>query len=60
VQAYFLKSKQGYTVRKMKNCKWTKYILISAGKKSRNKMKFRYDIPAYTGPIRELPKANVP
>jgi hypothetical protein len=30
------------------------YILISAGMKFRNKEKFRYGIPAYTGPFRAL------
>jgi hypothetical protein len=48
---YFLKAKQGYTVSKFK--KVIDYILISAGMIFRNR-KFRYGIPAYTGPFRAL------
>jgi hypothetical protein len=56
---YFLKAKQGYTVRKMKK-KIYIYIrpyrpmLISSGTKFRNKKKFQYGMPAYTGPFRAL------
>jgi hypothetical protein len=49
---HFLKAKQGYTVRKKAEDKWTLYILISAGMKFRNKHKFRYGIPAHTGTYR--------
>jgi hypothetical protein len=38
----------------MENDKWIQYILINAGMKFRNKKKFRYSIPAYTGPFRAL------
>jgi hypothetical protein len=34
--------------------KWIYYILLSAGTKFGNKSKFRYNIPAYTGPFRAL------
>jgi hypothetical protein len=34
-------------------------ILISAGMKFRNKKKFRYGIPAYTGPFRALGEGAV-
>jgi hypothetical protein len=33
---------------------WIQYTLINAGTKFRNKKKFWYGIPAYTGPFREL------
>jgi hypothetical protein len=48
---YYLKAKQGYTVRKTEKDKWICYI--SAGMKFRNKT-FRYSIPAYTCPFRAL------
>jgi hypothetical protein len=54
VLIYFLKAKQGYTVRKMEKDKWVLYILISAGMKFRNKKKFQYDITACTGPFLAL------
>jgi hypothetical protein len=50
-----MKAKQGNTVRTRKRRdKWTEYLLISAGMKFRNKNKFWYGIPAYTGPLRVL------
>jgi hypothetical protein len=57
VQAYFLKAKQGYVVRKVEKYKWiySYYIFISTGMKFRNKKKFRYATPLYTGLIRALP-----
>jgi hypothetical protein len=47
VPVYFLKMKQGYTVRIMETDKWIRYILISAGMKFRNRKKFRYGTPAH-------------
>jgi hypothetical protein len=53
VPVYFLKAKQGYTVRKLKKKgKWIWYIMISAGMKFRNKNKSQYGIPTCTGPFR--------
>jgi hypothetical protein len=46
-------SRHGRTLPRRKDL--DTYILISAGKKFRNKKKFRYVIPAYTGPFRALP-----
>jgi hypothetical protein len=43
--AYFLKSKQGYTVRKMEKINGYSRLYID---------KFRYAIPAYTGQFRAL------
>jgi hypothetical protein len=40
--------------KKMEKDKWKYYTLLRAGMKFRNKKKFRYDIPAYTGPFRAL------
>jgi hypothetical protein len=37
VAVYFLKAKQGYTVRKVEKGKWIQYIMISAGLKLRDK-----------------------
>jgi hypothetical protein len=51
---YFFKAKQKYTIRKMKKDKWLWCILKSAGMKFRNKKKFGYGIPAYTGPFQAL------
>jgi hypothetical protein len=34
--------------------KWIQYVLMSTGMKFRNRKKFQYDIPAYTGPFRAL------
>jgi hypothetical protein len=34
--------------------KWVQYVLIGAGMKFRNKKKFRYGIPPYTGPFQVL------
>jgi hypothetical protein len=48
VLVYFLKAKQGYSVRGIERDKWIDYILVSAGMKFRKKKKFRYGIPAYT------------
>jgi hypothetical protein len=48
VPEYFLKAKQGYSVRGIERDKWIDYILVSAGMKFRNKKKFRYGIPSYT------------
>jgi hypothetical protein len=38
----------------MEKGKWIWYMLISASMKFRNKNKFWYGIPAYTGPFRAL------
>jgi hypothetical protein len=54
VPIYFIQVTQGYTVRKIDKEKWISYILVSAGMKFRNKKKFRYGIPAHTGPFRVL------
>jgi hypothetical protein len=50
----FLKAKQGYTARKTDKDKWIGLYYISADMKFRNKNKFRYGIPAFTGPFRAL------
>jgi hypothetical protein len=55
VPVYVIKAKQGYTVRKMEeNINGYSFILRSAGMKFRKKMKFRYGMPAYTGPFQAL------
>jgi hypothetical protein len=57
VPVYFLKAKQGYTVREMEKDIYVRpysSMLISSGTKFRNKKKFQYGMPAYTGPFRAL------
>jgi hypothetical protein len=51
VPVYFLKAKQGYTVRKMETDKWTYCIMISEHIKFSNKKKFWYGMTAYTDPF---------
>jgi hypothetical protein len=41
-------------LERMEIVKWISYILIRAGMKFRKKKKFRYGIPAYTGPFPAL------
>jgi hypothetical protein len=50
----FVKAKQEYTVRKMGKDKRIQSILISTGMKFSNRKKFRFGIPAYTGPFPAL------
>jgi hypothetical protein len=49
-----LKSETRIYLQKMEKDKLIWCILKSAGMKFRNEKKFRYGIPAYTGPIRAL------
>jgi hypothetical protein len=58
VPVYFLKTKQGYTVRKNGETKMVmQYILVSAGVKFRTKRKFRYGVLAHFESC-IYPKAN--
>jgi hypothetical protein len=54
VSLYLLKAKQENAFRNMERYKWIYYILVSAGVKFRNRKKFRFGIPVYTGPFRAL------
>jgi hypothetical protein len=55
---YFLKAKRIHR-QKMGKYKWRYHTLGSARMKFRNKKKFRYGIPSYTGPFQELITANM-
>jgi hypothetical protein len=55
VPVYFLEAKQGYTVRKKKEDKWILKVLISTGKKFKNKK----EVPVwYTGIYRPISRTG--